>query len=438
MAGVRRGFIAFLFSAGLALACAGFSPALAQMLPGANGLLTSARATGSKRFSSSQVVALSGLHAGEPVTLQDLQNAANRLAQLGLFSEVRYRYASEGPNVSLDFEVADAPSFPITFDNFPWFTDKEIVQALEAALPAYDGMAPQDGAYLDQVSQALAHLVATRHVQGTIEHRLVRDPLSDQMLMQFRVAGPSLPVARVQFSDPLATQDQHVRDRLSDLVGKPFSRFTVELFALEQVRPVYWEHGYLRARFGQPEARFFGNPNAPPANQVMVILPIEPGPVYHWAGAAWTGNSVFDAASLEQMIGLRRGDVANGMTIEGAWDRIRGKYGSEGYLDMQLAPVASYDDAHDLVRYQVAIQEGTQYRMGQLVVTGLSLEAERRLRQTWQVHPGQPFDKLYFDEFLRNIVKEAFAGLSVHYAKIGHWLQRNREAKTVDVMLDFE
>jgi outer membrane protein assembly factor BamA len=437
MVDVRLRLLTWLFPAGLALALVAAWPG-AQALAAANGLLTSVRAIGSKRFTASQVAAMSGLREGEQVTEKDFQNAANRLAQLGLFSNVRYRFTSEGPDVTLEFDVADAPAFPVSFDNFPWFTEEEIVRALQAALPVYDGQAPQSGGYLDLMSQALDHLLATRHLQGAVQLELVRDPLSDQMIQQFRVAGPSLPVAAVQFSDPLASQDAHVRDRLSDLVGKPFSRSTVELFALEQVRPIYWEHGYLRVRFGRPEARFFGNPNAPLADQVMVILPIEPGAVYHWSGAAWTGNSIMDAATLDQMIGLRSDDLANGMTIAGAWDRIRERYGSQGYLDVQLTPVPAYDDAHGLVRYQVAIREGEQYRMGQLVVTGLSFEAERRLRDAWQLHPGQVFDLAYFDEFLRSIVKEAFAGLPVHYAKIGRWLQRNRQAKTVDVMLDFE
>jgi outer membrane protein assembly factor BamA len=427
-----------LLVCGLGLALAGFAPAAAQVLPGANGLLTNLHATGSKRFSEKQVVALAELHPGEQVTREDFQAAADRLARLGLFSNVRYRFASEGPNVTLELVVEDAPAFPVSFDNFPWFTGKEIVQALEAALPAYDGMAPRSGSYLDEMGQALGRLLATRHVEGSIEHKLVRDPLTDEMAQQFRVAGPSLPIAAVRFTDPLAGQDPHVRDRLSDLIGKPFSCDTVEMFLLEQVRPVYWEHGYLKAHFERPEARFFGNPEAALHEQVMAIVPIVPGPAYRWAGATWTGNSVFDAVALDRMLGMRDGEAADGMKIEGAWDHIREQYGSQGYLDAQLTPAPVYDDARGAVRYQVTIREGEQYHMGKLVVSGLSLKAEQRLRQTWQIHPGQIFDKAYFDEFLRSIVKEAFSGIPVHYAHIGHLLQRNRENKTVDLLLDFE
>jgi outer membrane protein assembly factor BamA len=436
MAPMRSHGLRALLLCGLALA--GFAPAAAQVLPGANGLLTSVHATGSKRFSDAQVIALADLHPGAKVTREDFQAAADRLAELGLFSNVRYRFASEGPNVTLELVVEDAPAFPVSFDNFPWFTKKEIVRALEAALPAYDGMAPRAGGYLDKMAAALGSLLATRHVEGVIQHELVHDPLTDEMVQQFRVAGPSLPIAAVQFTDPLASKDPHVRDRLSDLVGKSFSCYTIEMFLLEQVRPIYWEHGYLKAHFERPEARFFGNPNSPPPQQVIAIAPIVPGAVYHWAGATWTGNSVYDAAALDGMLGLRSGEVADGMKIEGAWDRIRERYGSQGYLDAQLTPTPVYDDARGMVRYQATIREGEQYRMGNLVVSGLSLEAERRLRQTWQIHPGQIFDRAYFDEFLRSIVKEAFAGMPVHYARIGHLLQRDREKKTVDVLLDFE
>src|SRR5713226_2386205 len=74
------------------------------------GKLVGIKILGSKRFSEDQIAAATGLKVGETVHREDLQAAADHLAQLGLFSSVRYRFSSKGDNVELEFQVEDAPT----------------------------------------------------------------------------------------------------------------------------------------------------------------------------------------------------------------------------------------------------------------------------------------------------------------------------------------
>ena len=55
---------------------------------------------------------------------------------------------------------------------------------------------------------------------------------------------------------------------------------------------------------------------------------------------------------------MNRGDIANGMAIEGGWERVREEYGHRGYLEAKVEPVANYDDQAHTVSYTVAITEG--------------------------------------------------------------------------------
>jgi hypothetical protein len=76
--------------------------------------------------------------------------------------------------------------------------------------------------------------------------------------------------------------------------------------------------------------------------------------------------------------------------------------------------------------------------MGKLVLTGLSLEGERRIRVAWTMVPGAVFDKEAYEEFLSTGVTHAFQGLPFHYQKIGRFLQEDPNTGKVDVMLDFQ
>jgi len=258
------------------------------------------------------------------------------------------------------------------------------------------------------------------------------------MMQQFSVAGANLQIEAVQFGDALATDSKRVRERLSDLVGKPFSRFAIEVFCIEQVRPMYLERGHLRVQIGKPKARFTGDPNRPLPSSVLVQIPIELGPAYLWGGVEWRGNAAFGPPALNELLNLKTGELADGLKIAGAWEQVRAEYGRRGYLDVKLEPEPVFDDAARRVSYRVAVTEGPTYRMGELVITGLSLTAERKLIEAWHIPRGQVFDRVYFDEFLASGIKQTFADYVVHPEPPGHWLHTHPETGTVDVLLDFK
>lgn len=399
--------------------------------------LTALRISGSKRFTSEQIAPMTGLSIGQRVGRDDFQHAADTLGRLGCFSNVRFSFSSQGSAVSLEIEVADAPMVQAEWDNFPWFSDEGIERALKSRISLFDGTAPREGALLDAITNVLQNLLATQHIAGSVQHKLLGSADGDSEIMRFRVEGPSLKIAGVEFTDPLAQQDPHVQERLQDIVGKPYSRYTVEVFNVEQVRPIYWQSAHLHVRFGVPQALFSGNPNQSAPDSVVVRDTIEPGPAFTWAGAAWKGNVDLSQPVLNALLGFQPGQPADGLKIAAAWDRVRAEYGKDGYLDVRIEPVEDFDDSRALATYQVNVSEGPQYRMGDLVLTGVSLAADRRIRAAWKIPKGAVFDRSYYDEFLATGAKDALKGLPVHVDKIGDFLRTDPKTATVDVLLDF-
>ena len=403
-----------------------------------SGKLSALKGSGSQRFSSEKIAAGAGLTLGQEIKKEDLQAAANRLAQLGVFSDVRYRFSTQGSAIEVEFQVADAPSITPLFDNFPWFTDDEINLALKAAVPLYDGRVPENGALLDEISQGLGKLLETRKVTGTVSHQAVRLATSGDTVQQFRLEGPELSIESVEFSDALAKNDHAIQQSLSDLRGKPFSRVVIDRFCFEQVRPVYLAHGNLRVTFDVPQARFTGDPSKPLPSSVKAIIGIRPGPVYKWAGATWSGNSAFSAAELDALVGMKPGDSADGMKLEAGWQNILDAYGKKGYLDAALEKTPALDDAAARASYHVTVTEGPQYHMGALVLTGLSLEGERRILAAWKIPDGAVFDASVVDAFINGGARAAFGDLPWGYEKIGHYLQKDPKTARVDVLMDFQ
>jgi outer membrane protein assembly factor BamA len=400
-----------------------------------NGKLESVRITGSVKYRSEQIAPATGLTPGATITKYDLQNAADRLAALGIFATVQYRFATEDAGVRAEYQVTDAPVLQVWFDNFPWFTDDELNAALKRAVPLFDGTAPERGSLLHEMTNALVSLLGTRGVNSSVSSSVVITPAGNLRVQQFHVENAGVKIADIEFSDPLAQGDRGIRQRLTDVVGQPYSRTLVELFEFEQVRPVYLSHAFLRVRFGAASARITGSAGDA---RVTVVAPIEPGPAFAWNGVTWSGNSVVSSPELNGLVTLRPGDSADGMRIESMWNNVREDYAHRGYLDATFDAKPEFDDSAKRVTYAVSITEGPQYHMGKLVLTGLSIEGERRIRAGWAIAGGAVFDESVYEQFAATGIKEAFNGLPFHYERVGRFLQKDPKTGTVDVLLDFQ
>lgn len=408
----------------------------------ATAQLSEIRMLGLKSLSADQVITLSQLQKGAQVGKADLQAAADRLLQTGLFAKVNYNFQTKAEELTATFQLEEAPRVPVYYDNIAWFGDSELNDAIRAKLPFFDGTLPDGGAVVDQAADAITGFLTAHNLSVVLEHELLASPIGEGNVQRFSVQQSPFFIASVDFSDPSAAASHAVRQALADSVqGKPFSRMTIDLFLAEQLRPFYIQKGFLRVKLGPPEIRLTGDPNKKVPEQLPIFVPIKTGPVYRFKDVTWSGNAILSTITLTDEIGLKPGDVADGMQIEGGWDRVREEYGQRGYLDAKVNPVASYDDQATTVSYAVSVVEGPQYRYNSLVLTGLSLAAEKKLQQMWPVQEGAVFDKQAFEKLLTKLQTrpaDVFGDLPLHYESVGHWLRTDAAKRQVDVLLDFK
>lgn len=422
-----------------------FAPACevrAQAPAPATAVLSDVRVQGLKSLSADQVIALAELQKGAQVAKADLQAAADRMLQTGLFAKVNYSFQTKAEELTVTFQLEEAPRVPVYYDNIAWFGDSELNDAIRAKLPFFDGTLPDGGAVVDQAAEALKDFFSVHHLELELEHELLASPIGEGNVQRFSVQQSPFFIASVDFSDPSAAASHVVQLALADSVqGKRFSRMTIDLFLAEQLRPFYIEKGFLRVKLGPPEIRLTGDPTKKLPEQLPIFVPIKTGPVYRFKNVTWSGNAILSTITLTNEIGLKPGDVADGMQIEGSWDRVREEYGQRGYLDAKVNPVATYDDQATTVSYAVSVVEGPQYHYNSLVLTGLSLAAEKKLQQMWPVQEGAVFDKQAFEKLLTKLQTrpaDVFGDLPLHYDSVGHWLRTDAAKHQVDVLLDFK
>jgi outer membrane protein assembly factor BamA len=435
-------FFTLIAIAALLSTCACEAPlATAQTAGNGTAELRQVRSDGQKKLTEGQIAALTGLQTGSQVGREELQKAADKLVASGLFATVKYDFKTRTEGLTLDFHVTESPRVPAYYDNFPWFGDSELNDAIRAQLPFFDGTLPEAGNVVDVAADAIHGLLAAHKLDLPVQHQVVGNPLGDGNIQQFTVEGAGLKIASLSFSDAALVANPVVQQHLSEINGKPYSRATIDVFLAEQIRPVYLRQGYLKAKLGPPEVRLSGPPTAKLPEQLPVYVPVATGEVYHFGDAQWYGNSEISSIALGSYWGLKNGAVANGMEMEAALEQIREEYGRRGYLDATVQPESSFDDPAHTVSYKIAIAEGKQYHMGGWVITGISANGESRVRTTFPLAAGDVFDKIKYEDYLVQLQshsKDIFGELPVHYDSVGHWLREDAARGTVDVLLDFK
>ena len=393
--------------------------------------------TGLEHYSEKQSALASGLQVGSPVTLAQIQSASDRLAQSGAFDKISYRYSTHGTDVSVEFQVAETKNrLPCAFDNFVWFTPDELDRTLRARVPLYDGTVPERGNTSREIADALRVLLQTNGIAGTVNGfpSMKGDRYTS---FAFGVSGVSMPVRSIHLSGAAGVPETDLVSAAKDLKDKDYSATDTEAVESLALLAIYYRHGYLQARFGPPQPAVIGNTRSGASFDIALTIPVIEGVQYSWDRASWTRNQKFSSDQLNGLLAMTPHEIANQDKIDAGLKAISTAYSKLGFIDATIAPGVSLDENARLVKYDSAVDEGIQYKMGELLITGLDDRTAGDLAKKWPIKPGQVFDGTCVRDFVKNTALPKIAASGKHFEHLDEHLERHKENATVDLALAF-
>lgn len=359
---------------------------------------------GAKRLSPADVTKLSGLTIGKPVTINDLNDAAQRLANTGLFEKVTYRYTLAGRRATVIYELRELPwTIPVTFDNFVWFTNDELVEALRRDLPTFAGTLPKSQEMPDLVIRSLQKLLETRKIPGRVEFAPEANLGGTLLQYIFAVKDPAPKLCRVQVTGTSVIPEKDLADAVRTGSGSDYSGFSVGNVVKGTLTEMYRRRGHWRATFGKPVAALEQEASCA---GVAVTLSVTEGAPYAFAGAQWSGNPAVAAERLDAALAMTAGEVADVSKLDAGLRAVRREYGKHGHLAMRSSYEPRLDDESKRVTFDVTIAEGPQFRMGTFEVSGLPQPDVETITKKWRLQPGDPFDEEYARDFAIKEIRE--------------------------------
>ena len=357
---------------------------------------------GLQALTSEAVIATSGLKIGDTFSVEATDAAAERLVKSGLFKRVAYRTRSAGANVTITFQLEEikGQSSPVAFDNFIWFTDEELTAAIKREVPSFNGSAPDIGNTNEAIKEALQKFLTERKLPGQVEYNLTEHE------HLFRVEGVPMRICTLHFPGAQSVSEQKLIEAARSSMDQEYSRQTAQAFPNYGLYPIYRELGHLRASFGAPVAKPENSENC---EGVDLTIPVNEGPEYSLAKAEWSGNQVLSIKELDDALGMKPGDVANGKKFDMGLSEIRKAYGKHGHIQAQTNATPEFDDAASRVTFKIAVNEGPQYRMGTVEFKGFSPVDAALLAEKWNLKSGEVYDQSYETRFIRVDANEIFA-----------------------------
>jgi outer membrane protein assembly factor BamA len=394
--------------------------------------LLSIHVKGLQHFTENQVVSASGLRLGQFAGEEEFKQAAQKLGETGLFTQLNYSYKYSTQGCDLELQVAENDHLvPIIFDNFVWFSDDELMRLLRDRVPLFDGRVPGGGHLTDEISDALGTILSEREIGGRVEY-MASGPLDGGIeSYDYKLSMHAIVIRNMDFPGSTDPEAPLLQAAAKPLSGQDYLRTKMRVQAKFNFLPVYRARGYLKAQFAEAQAKV-----AEDGAQTLVDVsfPVTPGVKYKLTDVKFSGNTVFPAEKLRELVRIKTGEPANAVEMTDDLQQIHKLYGTKGYLFAHADAVPTMDDAAATVAYQLNVTEDEMYRMGELNIDGVPAENEKKMLAQWQMKKGDPYDSSYPQRFFSIMYRDF--GLHGSY-DVAPKEAIDRQQKIVNVALHF-
>ena len=316
--------------------------------------------TGAPNLPADALLTLSGLHPGTTLTQPDIEAAMNRMADTGLFADIRFTTTPAALAFTLTPQDA-AHMRPVAFTNFPWYTTQQLTEALHQQLPLFTGNVPVEGDLAQRAATALeAILQQNQSLKATIQF------LPGPGGLDYFIATPPITVGKLLIDDARLDSAPSLIDVQSRFAEAIYLTGVSEQALRQNLSDAYLDLGYLdqhvdpithaAPRRGNTRVLVDLTGTAHPGEQYKVSQLTLPPP---------TGTVT--QAELDQSTALKVGAPTSVTYVTAALAHLDFTFVNHGYLDAATTVVPTKNSQAHTIAYAFHTSPGPVYTMRSLV-----------------------------------------------------------------------
>jgi len=355
------------------------------------------------------LLGISGLRKGQEISIpgEEITNAAQKLWEQGLFSDVRITIQSvKSDTVYLDILLQERPR--ISSVRFNGIKSGDITDLNEKlSLPAGSQLTSY---ILNNTNKIIKDFYVEKgFLNTTVEFVQKDDPdqpnnviLNINIDKKEKVKIGEITFVGNEFFDSNKLKRQLKGTKKKNLNFLKASKYISEKFDedKEKLTTFYNDNGFRDFAILSDSLYPISE------DRIGLRIRISEGDQFYLRNVNWVGNSVYRKEDLDKVFNVKKGSVYNQSLIldrlqglSGAEDAVSNLYLDYGYLFSHLTPVESKVDA-DSVDLEIRIYEGDQAYINNIMITGNSRTNEHIARRELYTLPGDLFSK---EKILRSI-----------------------------------
>ena len=143
-----------------------------------------------------------------------------------------------------------------------------------------------------------------------------------------------------------------------------------------------------------------------------IDLEVSEGNKYYIRNVSWVGNSVYETEGLQQMFGVKKGDIYDKKTMHKQLGigketdpeamSVSSLYQNKGYLMSQIEPAETII-APDSIDIEVKVFEGKQFTINEVGITGNQRVDDEVIRRELYTRPGELYDRSLLMQTIRTL-----------------------------------
>jgi len=383
-------------------------------------ILADVTVVGDISFNPQTVVTFAGLEKGQEITIpgEQISSSIKKLGKLGLFDEIAfYINRIEKDSIYLDLNIKELPkikevkfvgvskSKTETFIKDNGLTSGKIVtENLITTTKNYiEKKYKKDGFFNTKVI-----ISTTKDTLTSNEvNMLVKVDVGDKVkIYKIDVEGnKEVPTKKIVSS----MKNTKERNSLNFLKR---SKYIEEKYQedLEKIVSDYKKIGYRDARIVSDSIAYNEENNG-----IYMKIKIEEGLKYYFGNIKFIGNTVYSDEGLGSMLGIRPGDVYNGVLLQ---ERIADKskpdgeditnlYQNNGYLFSNINAVET-KTTDNKIDFEIRVTEGPIAYFNKITVVGNDKTNDEVIYRELRTHPGSKYNKAELVRTIREIGQLGF------------------------------
>ncbi len=365
--------------------------------------------TGAQSFNEQTVVAFTGLKKGDRIYIpgEKLSQVTKKLWEQNLFSDIAFYVTNiEGDSVDLELYIVELPKLhEITLEG------KGLRKAKKKEILKDNDLKPGTKITENLLTTTRNYITNKYKKEGffntevTITTTPELDSTGVEVSKNMNISvdrGKRVKVKAInfegneQFANGKLRRSMKKTKRKNPIRFWKRSKYTEEGFAedKESILKKYKANGYRDARIVSDSLKSIDKKN------IALDIALSEGDKYYFGDIKFIGNSVFTDSQLRQVLGIKKGDVYNGVLLkeriqdDSAPDAedITNLYQNNGYLAARINPV-EVAVRNDTIDFEIRIMERNLFYFDHVTVVGNDRTNDHVIYRELRTRPGQKYSK---------------------------------------------